>query len=209
MYIPKEFQIHDRIVLQDFLKNHPFGILQTVAPDFSIHSTHIPFLCVENDGDLFGLEGHIALANEQAIDLFSGSTAQLIVQGAHGYVSSSVYTHINVPTYNYQAVHVFGVIHRMTDMELRTHLKLVVDTFEENRKLPLSFEKWPTEMIDDYSKQIVGFRLNVNRIEGAFKCSQNRNETDFNRIVEDLKQGDLSDQSLAESMISIRKNQFK
>ncbi len=208
MYVPKDFQIHDQKVILDFLKEYSFGMLLSVAENQTPNCTHIPFLVNETE-DSFELEGHIAIANPQSHDLVSGKNAQLIVQGAHGYVSSSVYTHINVPTYNYQAVHVFGVVHQMTNSELRVHLKAVVDLFEHSRKLPLSFENWPQEMIDDYCKYIVGFRLKVNRVEAAFKYSQNRNETDFNRIVEDLLKGNLHEQQLAQTMSYIRKNNLK
>jgi transcriptional regulator len=127
-----------------------------------------------------------------------------VVEGARGYVSSSVYTHVNVPTYNYQAVHVVGSLELMSSEELMKHLRIVVDRFERDRIAPIDFNAWPQQLLETYCAQIVGFRLVPFRIEGAFKLSQNRNQTDFERIVADLEKGSVEQQQLALAMLKTR-----
>jgi transcriptional regulator len=200
MYIPEAFEITDSHTISAFLQEHPFGVL-TVNGDAGVPvATHLPFL-LRFDGETILLEGHLAKANEQVAYLREGQLATMIVSGAHGYVSSSVYGHVNVPTYNYQAVHLTGTISVLNEGELLEHLKTVVGNFEQYREMPIDFDQWPLKMIAHMMEEITGFRLTVSRTEAAFKLSQNRNETDWNRIVEDLKKGNPDQVKLAEEMI--------
>ena len=204
MYIPAEFQVTDRAMISRFLEEHPFGTLVTSGADGFPVAAHLPFLLKET-GEGYCLEVHLANVNELTAVLRGGSKATMIVVGAHGYVSSSVYTHVNVPTYNYQAVHLSGTISVMTSEELLQHLKEVVANFEENRDRPIDFDQWPERMIRGYMTEITGLRLTVEKTEAAFKLSQNRNATDFSRITDDLKAGSLQQRLLAEAMLNTQK----
>ena len=186
MYIPKEFQITDSKEIIDFAQNHPFGVL-IQSGDIEPIGTHLPFLFVEKE-DQFIAEGHIARANPHCNFIRTGKTALIILTGPNGYISSSVYTHQNVPTWNYQAVHIYGTLETMTDVELIEHLNQIVDKFEDPRTEKLELASLPQEMLEAYRKEIVGFRLTAYRTEAAFKLSQNRNEIDHQRIIEDLDQ---------------------
>jgi len=113
--------------------------------------------------------------------------------GTHGYISSSVYHHMNVPTYNYQSVYLSGTTVRLNEEEFLTHLKELVHGFEDGRKQPLPFTHFPEKMIQGYLREIVGIRLIVDHMEGAYKLSQNRNQKDFDSIITDLNQHDRTD----------------
>ncbi len=124
----------------------------------------------------------------------------MIVLGAHGYISSSVYTHVNVPTYNYESVHVSGKLEPLTESEMRNHLSKLVDSFESERENKLTMNQWPTDLIETYLQEIGGYRLEIQQLEAGFKLSQNRNEIDFNRILSDLDTRTYHDRELAQAM---------
>lgn len=184
MYIPEEFKITDPSIISEFIQKHPFGLL-VQSGDLEPVATHLPFL-IKNDGENYVLEGHLAKSNPHSTIIRSGKTAMTIFNGSHGYVSSTVYGHPNVPTWNYQAVHIYGTLEVLSETELICHLEEVVDHFESDRENKLDLKKLPQEMLNSYRQEIVGFRLNSYRVEAAFKLSQNRNDEDHQRIIDDL-----------------------
>jgi transcriptional regulator len=186
MYIPSEFKITDSKAIFEFCQQHPFGVLLQ-SGDSEPLGTHLPFL-IKQDRDHLLLEGHIAAANAQSKHIRSGKVAMVILSGPHAYVSSSVYTHPNVPTWNYQAVHIYGTLEVMNEPELIEHLDEMVQTFEADRTKKLNLNTLPEELLESYRREIIGFRLTSYRTEAAFKLSQNRNETDHQKILNDLGQ---------------------
>lgn len=210
MYIPKDFELKDQELILAFLEQHPFGSLAVNGPDGVPALVHIPFTCEFNDSGNF-LEFHVARENSIVSAISEANKGKMIVLGTHGYISSSVYTHVNVPTYNYEAVHASGKITRLTHPELKAHLTRLVDSFEANREnkvqtssklsvTTVKMSQWPAGLIDSYMQEIVGYRIEVQELEAAFKLSQNRNEVDFNRILDDLNTRTSNDQQLAEAM---------
>ena len=199
MYIPSEFELTDQAIIFEFLQQHSFGALVVHGNNELPVVAHLPF-SVRQVGEKFILEAHLAKVNEQVPFLENGKSAKMIVTGAHGYVSSSVYGHVNVPTYNYQAVHLSGTIEVLTKVELLDQLKSLVANYELNRNQPIDFDLWPAQMIAQYMEAIVGFRLTVFKTEAAFKLSQNRNNDDYQQIINDLSQGNANQQVLALEM---------
>jgi transcriptional regulator len=199
MYIPKDFELKDQELVLKFLEEHPFGSLVVNGPDGFPAAVHIPFTCEFNRSANY-LEFHVAKANSIAAAISEVNQGKMIVLGAHGYISSSVYTHVNVPTYNYEAVHVSGKIKQLTESEMKNHLTRLVEVFEAGREHKLNMAQWPTDLIDAYMKEIVGYRLEIQQLEAAFKLSQNRNEVDFSRILADLDNRTSGDQQLAQAM---------
>ena len=198
MYVPKEFSPEDRSEIYDFLKNNPFGTLISNSENLEPVATHLPFLTRTTSDDIV-LEGHLARNNKHAELLRDGKTALIIFHGPHAYISSSVYGHQNVPTWNYQAVHVYGVISLMNEAELIRHLEEMVEHHESGREHQLDYASLPEELLTAYRKDILGFRITSYRIEAAFKLSQNRNESDFKRIIDDLSK-DKKNRSIIEAM---------
>ncbi len=199
MYIPKDFELKDQELVLKFLEQHPFGTLTVNGLDGFSAVVHIPFTC-EFNTPVNCLEFHVARENTIVPAISKANQGKLIVLGSHGYISSSVYTHVNVPTYNYEAVHVSGRIEQLTDLETKNHLTRLVDSFEANRKDKVHMSQWSADLIETYMKEIVGYRIGIQLLEAAFKLSQNRNEVDFNRILADLNERTSNDQQLAQAM---------
>lgn len=203
MYVPSDFSPSEQTEILNFLKDNPFGTLISNSDNVEPIATHLPLL-LKSESEEMLFEGHIARNNKHADLLRSGRTALTIFQGPHAYISSSVYGHQNVPTWNYQSVHVYGTISLMKDEELIKHLHEMVDHHESGREHRLDYASLPEEMLNAYRKEILGFRITPYRVEAAFKLSQNRNKTDFENIITDLDT-DKKNRSIIEAMNRSRK----
>ena len=185
MYGPADFIQNDISEIEQFLQGNSFGTIVSMNEIQLPIATHLPFL-IERNGEDFVLEGHMAKANQQSELLKKGKNVLLIFQGPNAYVSSAVYDHPNVPTWNYQSVHIHGTIELMTEVELHTHLGKMVSLHEGKRETPLNYDTLPAEMLKSYSQEIIGFKIVSFNIEAAYKLSQNRNDEDHQNIIEDL-----------------------
>lgn len=198
MYVPKEFLVSDPKEIESFLLENSFGTLVATSDNLEPVATHIPFT-IRTDGDELILEGHIARANKQSELLKNGKTVLVIFQGSNAYVSSSVYTHENVPTWNYQSIHIYGIVRPLSENEMNDHLKTLLDKHEKTRKKPLEYASFSPGMLKAYLNELVGIRITSYRIEAAYKLSQNRNKEDFNKIIDDLDT-DIKNRSIVEAM---------
>src|SRR6185295_5882159 len=106
MYIPKHFVEDNEENLLAFMREFNFAALVTSENDFPA-ATHIPFIIEKRNGKII-LSAHLAKANLHWKQ-FADRNILVIFQEPHAYVSPSLYTEIlNVPTWNYVAVHAYG-----------------------------------------------------------------------------------------------------
>lgn len=141
---------------------------------------------VKEDDNTF-LTGHMAYGNPQW-RTFAGSEDVLVMfQGPHAYISSSWYEQENVPTWNYQAVHIYGPAHILTVEELKQDLTKLLENYEKHRENPVLWDTLSPSLVEKELKGIVGFKIQVKEIQAAYKMSQNRNETDYRNIVDRLQ----------------------
>ena len=122
-------------------------------------------------------------------------------QGPHTYISPTWYNHINVPTWNYQSVHVYGKPCLITDYEQAySLLKRLIDRHEGNS--PYKLETLPQDFVLKEMKGIMAFQIEVTRIEANYKLSQNRDDENYRSIIAHLL-GDRTDDlshAVAEAM---------
>ncbi len=183
MYLPKHFSIEDRKTLIDFMRVNSMATLVSIKENTPI-ANHLPFVIEERDGKII-LSTHVSIANEQWKVLNENSL--VIFSGPHAYVSPSYYdVKESVPTWNYTAVHAYGVPKILDSLESKklTVEKLIHST-EENY-----FEQWenlPKEFKERMLKGIVVFEIEVTRMEGKFKLSQNKTLNERKRITETFK----------------------
>lgn len=201
MYVPEPFNITDQEEIFRFLKAHPFAMLVQNGDNVPI-ATHLPFLAFKEGNDIV-LEAHIAAANPQSQLIRNGKTALVVFQGPHAYISSSVYHHENVPTWNYQSIHACGTIKPLSEDELTRHLKNLVDHFEQGRPNAVNTTNLPIEMLNSYRKEILGFKISIYKIDAAYKLSQNRNDLDHKSIMNDLS-GDPKNERIVKEMIRFK-----
>ena len=183
MYVPKLFNVTDLDEIHAFIEANSFATLVTTEKGRPI-ATHLP-LEIKKQGEDYYLTGHLAYGNRQWRTFETEVLA--IFQGPDAYISSSWYEQEEVPTWNYQAVHVYGQATIIEKKELIEDLTLMLKKYEENREHPVLWETLPSELLEKELKGIVGFKIKVNEIQAAYKLSQNRNEKDFRNIIEQLR----------------------
>jgi transcriptional regulator len=183
MYVPKHFET-DTAWCHDLMRREPFAILVGVDPSGAPFATHLPVLLDEAPGPFGTLLGHVARPNPQW-QLFAPDRPVLVVfSGAHAYVSPSWYAqHPSVPTWNYVAVHAYGIPRVIEDGGVaRAMLDRLVRTFEHGRPTPWRMDGLPDTYLGAMMRGIVAFEIPISRLEGKAKLSQNRPAGDQARV---------------------------
>lgn len=183
MYVPKLYREEDREKIVEFLRRHDFATLVAHDGEKPIAS-HLLVEIVEEDEKLF-INGHMSRANPMW-RLFDRNPEVLVIfQGPHTYVSPTWYNHLNVPTWNYQSVHVYGKPRLVANPgESYGILKRLVERYEQDS--PYRMETLPQDFVIKEMKGIVAFQIEVTRLEASYKLSQNRNDEDYWNIVSRL-----------------------
>lgn len=193
MYIPDAFRCDDREEHFEFAERYGFATLVTMHAGEPF-ATRLPLLLERNAGPHGTIVGHMARANPQWGDA-AGQTALVMYQGPHAYISPTWYAEPNtVPTWNYGAVHAYGRLQIVDDPSRTTEIVCrTVDFYE--RTLP---RPWPLEtgapLVETLVKQIVGFRIPVDRWEGKWKLNQNHSAERRRRVVTALEQRPTEDE---------------
>ncbi len=166
---------HDADTRQNinFARERGFGILAVNGADGPLLS-HIPFL-LDAEGDTLGL--HLVRSNAIARALTNSLTAKIAVSGGDSYISPDWYeVPDQVPTWNYVAVHLTGILERRPPEELRDLLDRQ-SAFYEDRLLPKppwKTEKMTPEVMEKMMRMIVPCRMKVTSVTGTWKLSQNK-----------------------------------
>jgi transcriptional regulator len=177
MYLPHHFREEDLARLHAAMREYGFATLVSQV-DGAPFATHLPVLLDADRGEHGSIVGHVARANPQWRSL-EGQEALVLFQGPHAYVSPSWYeTELNVPTWNYVAVHAYGRA-RLIEApdELNTLVRRLVHIYESGQPEPWA-PHLPEEFLQARLAAIVGFELEITRLEGKFKLGQNRPEQD-------------------------------
>ncbi|MEC1648425.1 FMN-binding negative transcriptional regulator [Bacillus halotolerans] len=199
MYIPKYYKVTNVDDIWDFVQNNSFGTIVTTAQGKPI-ATHLP-LQLMKEGDTYYITGHIAYGNPQWRTFETCEDVLVMFQGPHAYISSSWYEKENVPTWNYQAVHVYGTASILNEEELKHDLTMLLQKYEKHRKNPVLWDKLSPQLLESQLKGIVGFKMKVEEIQASYKLSQNRNEKDYMNIIDQLRnEGNPNSKQLAELM---------
>jgi transcriptional regulator len=186
--------------VQEFIQKNAFATLYSQV-DGKPWATHLPLFLEKKSVGKFILHGHLAKANPQAKQLANLEEVLVVFQGPHAYISSSWYTHENVPTWNYLAVHVYGKARLIEGGELLHHLKSLVDQYETGRPNRVQVETMTPSYLEGQIRALVGFEIEIKEIHASAKLSQNRDDENYERIVQQLEQSSLaSDQEVAEEM---------
>ena len=198
MYIPKYFRVTNVDEIWNFVQKNSFGTIVTTEQGKPI-ATHLPLQFIK-EGDTYYITGHMAYGNTQWRTFETCDDVLVMFQGPHAYISSSWYEEENVPTWNYQAVHVYGTASILGEEELKQDLTMLLQKYEEYRGNPVLWENLSVQTKKQI-KGIVGFKIKIQEVQAAYKLSQNRNEEDYQNIIDKLYEDkDLNSQQLAEVM---------
>ena len=199
MYIPHHFKAKDIDQVKAFVKENAFAVLVSVHKGKPV-ATHIPLLLQQKEGKDY-LLGHVSKGNPQWKSITDQEEILAIFSGAHTYISSSWYDHENVPTWNYTVVHIYGKARIIEGEELWLSLKHLVDKYEAGREGRVRMEEMSEALLRKELRGIVGFEIEITKIEAAYKLSQNRNDHDYKNIIHRLEeQLDSNAQQVAAAM---------
>ena len=195
MYIPSSNAEHRPDVMLDYMEAHPLAALVTSSGEGLI-ATHLPLLVDRTRGTHGTLAGHIARANPQQRQAREGDEALVIFSGSDAYITPTFYASKArdgkvVPTWNYVAVHAYGTLRFISDpTDLRRHLEALTTRHEAPRAQPWSVSDAPDDYIARQIGAIVGVEIEVTRLEGKWKMSQNRGAEDIDGVIEGLGASD-------------------
>ena len=203
MYIPKLYREEDREKILEFFTQNNFPALVTYDGEKPI-ATHLPVEVVETEKGTLTIMGHMSRANPQWKS-FDEREVLFIFQGAHTYISPRWYDHVNVPTWNYMMVHVYGKVHLVEGEALYSLLNRLVQKHETQTLY--SLEGLPEDFVKKEMNGVVGFAVAVTRVDAGYKLSQNRSDVDHKNIIRELDgRGDDNSVGVAEAMRTTRRH---
>lgn len=193
MYTPAQFKVENVAEAHALVRAHPFAILVTQGAD-GLTATHLPTVLKVDDASPMGrIECHLARPNPQWKSFAADAEALMIFQGPEAYIRPGWYPSKAehgkaVPTWNYAAVHAYGPLRVMND---KSWLLKHVGELSDQQEAPYA-ERWavseaPESYLDVMTRGIVGLTLDISRLEGKMKMSQNRDQRDRAGVVQGLE----------------------
>jgi transcriptional regulator len=199
MYIPKHFNISDIGEAVMFMRRYSFATLINVSGGLPV-ATHLPFV-VEQHDERVVLYSHLAKANTQSADLLSGNSLVIFTE-PHAYIAPKLYEkELNVPTWNYIAVHAYGEAQLIEDEpEQLLELERMITSYDAGY-----LKQWsglPLEYKLKLCKGIMMFKITVTDLQGKKKLSQNRTDNDRQSIINAFSHStDANEQTIAGYMV--------
>lgn len=195
MYLPPHFEEARTEVLHHLIQVHPLGTLVRREAE-GLDADHLPFELDPHGGTLGCLRGHVARANP-LWQAGQGAEVLVVFRADDAYVSPNWYpskheTHRQVPTWNYRAVHAHGRLRVIDDERyVRGVVARLTRRHESGQPQPWKMGDAPAGYIDGLLRAIVGIEVEITRLVGKFKLSQNREPRDRLAAAEALiRQGD-------------------
>ena len=209
MYIPKINKLTEQETIYRFMQENSFAIIVSEL-NGEIIATHMPVELEENDKGEKVLRSHMAKQNPQWNNFEKAEQLLVIFNGPHTYISSSWYDHVNVPTWNYIAVHVYGKPRILDEEETIGVLTRLVNRYENASEKPFKMENLSEDYLQSHLKALVAFEISIDRIDAKQKLSQNRNEHNYDLVINELnKREDAQSDAVKKEMERIKKDLFK
>ena len=189
MYSPPYNRVEDRAEVLAFMRENNFPILVTGAGQ--LRASHLPVVVEEREGGIV-IDMHMARANPQWRD-FSAQEVLVVFCGPHAYISPRWYEETErVPTWNYAAVHAYGVPRLISDPGTkRSSQRRLVESLDP-QWLP-KFDALDAGYVERMLGGIVVFEIPLTRLETRWKLSQNRGRREMELIAEALeKEGEAA-----------------
>lgn len=181
MYPPPHHQSHDKDKMLALIKRFPLATLVT-AINNTPFVTHIPVIYNEVSKKLVA---HIDKNNPQTETLKNGNNATLVFKGPDTYISPSIYTTKQLPTWNYMIVHVQGTITQINAPEAVKKSMVEMTAFLEGQHPNFALKMDDTRM-DRLINYIQAFEVTPTHWEAKFKLSQDKSPSDFEAAKQEL-----------------------
>ncbi len=200
MYIPSSNKEDNLEALHHLMRAYNFATLIT-SDNGTPFATHTPFMLDSTRGAYGTLVSHMARANPQWQHFTTAHEVMVMFQGPHAYISPAWYTaEFSVPTWNYAVAHAYGIPKIIEDQgAIQQILDELVSHHEASMPQPWTFN-WSAYHIN-LTKAIVAFEIEITRLEGKFKLSQNRSQIDQQGVINGLNHSPFeADHAVAEMM---------
>jgi transcriptional regulator len=200
MYLPTHFEETRVEELHRVIAEHPLGALVIQGPN-GLDANHLPFELDPAAGERGHLLAHVARANPVWQEIRDGDAALVIFRAAQAYISPNWYPskhelHKQVPTWNYQVVHVHGRLKIRDDERFVRGVVARLTRVNEARagsERPWKMTDSAPDYIDQMLKMIVGIEIEVTRMVGKWKLSQNKDERDRSNAAREVgKRGEVA-----------------
>lgn len=184
MYVPTHFDESRTEVLHALIAENPLGILFTHGKS-GLDANHIPFELKADEGACGVLHAHVARANPVWQDVANRDDVLVVFRAGDAYISPNWYPsklefHKQVPTWNYRVVHAYGrVTIRDDERYVRGLVARLTRTHEASQPHPWKMTDSASDYIDTLLKAIVGVEIEITRLVGKIKLSQNKEVRDI------------------------------
>ncbi|MBC7669142.1 MAG: FMN-binding negative transcriptional regulator [Gemmatimonadaceae bacterium] len=186
MHPAEPFHVEDRETLLAFIAAHPFVTLAAAVGGRPFVAQAPVVLRELGDGEV-ALDFHLSRGNVLSPHIVQGFRAVALATGPDAYVSPDWYADRKdqVPTWNYLSVEAEGSVAVLDDDELVALLDDLSAQEEAHLlpKPPWTRAKMSPAKFGALSRGIIGARLNVDRLQGTFKLSQNKGEADRAGVI--------------------------
>ncbi|MGS3141117.1 FMN-binding negative transcriptional regulator [Aeromonas sanarellii] len=205
MYLPPHFAVTEPAALHQLILAHPLGALVTHG-ELGLDANHLPFELDAGEGGQGVLRAHVARNNPLWQEVKDGDEVLVIFRAAEGYISPSWYPgkqvhHQQVPTWNYAVVHAHGRIRVRDDARfVRRLLATLTCTQEAAEPRPWKMADAPRDYLEAMVAAVVGIEIEIDRLVGKFKLSQNKEAADRQGAIAALLQ--RGQEALGEAMQS-------
>lgn len=188
MYVPSHFAESEPSRLQAFMRANDFALIVS-AVEGRPFATHVPILLDAERGRQGTLVGHMARGNPHWRSFGPEVEVLVIFNGPHCYISPTWYeTAPNVPTWNYAAVHAYGRARTIDDpLAVRSILDRTVTLYEGEGEGAWSLTGLPEDYLERMIRGVAAFEIEIERLEGKFKLSQNRADPDRRAVLRRLE----------------------
>ncbi|WP_127956823.1 FMN-binding negative transcriptional regulator [Serratia microhaemolytica] len=189
MYLPTDFRVEQAALLQ-LIRDHALGTLIYQRAE-GFDAEHLPFLLEERAGEHY-LQAHIARANPLS-QCHQPLAVMVVFRAEQGYISPSWYPgkaehHQAVPTWNYAVAHAHGQLSLRDDERfLQRVLARLTAQHEKQMERPWRIGDAPRDYLQQMITAIIGVEIKLERLEGKFKLSQNKNAADRQGVVNGLE----------------------
>lgn len=196
MYVPPHFDESRPEVLHDLIEHNVLGVLITHGKS-GLDANHIPFDLNRSQGLHGALHCHVARNNPVWQDVTTGDEVLVVFRAADAYISPQWYPskhefHKQVPSWNYLVAHVYGRITVHDDERyVRGNVARLTRRHEASQPVPWKMTDAPKDYTDMMLKAIVGLEIEITRLIGKAKLSQNKEVRDIRGAGDALNaQGD-------------------
>jgi transcriptional regulator len=187
----------DPEVVRQLIRENPWATLVS-NNNGQLVASHYPVL-LDDDAEGLAVLTHVGRPDE-TIHGFGDREILLVVQGRNGYVSPSWYApgEIRAPTWNFSAVHCYGVPQILDQEKNLVVLARLVAHFERHVDEPMLLDPaWGRPL----AQGTVGIRLPITRFVCKIKMSQDKSAVTQHQVMAALREpGPFHNPGLADDM---------